>query len=126
MKNFRFITITLIVLCILVIPVFVSAAEGIVPECKQEPCENFGSLIQLAKNLLEFFFIIGTSIAALAFAWAGILYLTSGGNPAKAEQAKKIFWTVLWGYVIVVAAWFIVDFILDNLSVNKDYSILEG
>ncbi len=44
------------------------------------------------------------SIVAIMFLWAAILLVTAGGDPAKAEKAKKIIiWTVI-GVALITAA----------------------
>ncbi|GIW68129.1 MAG: hypothetical protein KatS3mg099_077 [Candidatus Parcubacteria bacterium] len=54
--------------------------------------------------------------AAIAFVYAGILYVVSPANPGKIQEAHKIFWTVLWGLVITLAAWIIVNTVLVTLN----------
>ena len=94
----------------------------------QEECD-FNALLILAKNIMDFLFIISASIAAICFCVAGIMYLTSGGNPGKAEQAKHIFVYTGIGFVFILGAWLFVSFIESSLLPTPqaviDYSLLK-
>jgi type IV secretory pathway VirB2 component (pilin) len=51
-------------------------------------------------------------IAVVVLLFAGITYLTAGGNPGKREQAKNMIMYVVIGLVVIWAAPLIVDFIV--------------
>lgn len=83
------------------------------------PCGNPGQpscqachLVELAQNVVNFFVYASVVLATLTFTWAGLLYVTSGAKPGNIEAAHKIFWTVLWGLIIVLSSWLIVDTIM--------------
>lgn len=111
----------------------ISFAEGLVP-CggyeyddtgalmgEEPPC-NFGYIIVLAQNVIEFLiFKLAAPLAALVIAWAGFLYVTSAANPGQREKAKKILTNVVLGFVIALAAWLIVKTLLSSLGVESDY-----
>ena len=71
------------------------------------PC-TLNSLILLAQNLITDLIILSTFLATAAFAYAGIILLTSGGSEAKKDQAKTIFTKVLIGYLWILGAWLLV------------------
>ena len=111
----------------------VSTAEGLVP-CGgydyddtgaligEEPACNFGYIIVLAQNVIEFrIFKLAAPLAALVTAWSGFLYLTSAANPGQREKAKKILKNVVLGFIIALAAWLIVKTLLSSLGVESDY-----
>lgn len=78
-----------------------------------ERCE-FNDLIQLAQNVIEFLiFRIAAPLAAVMFAYAGFLYLTNQGNESQVKKAHDIFWSVFLGLVIALAAWLVVNFVLE-------------
>jgi hypothetical protein len=54
------------------------------------------------------------------FAWAGVLYFTSGGNPTNITRAHGIFRSVIIGFVIALSAWLVVQTILHSL-VKKNF-----
>lgn len=96
----------------LVLPVVASAQ--IVP-CNGSDCD-WGSLIQLAQNILNFIVKISIIITAVMFAYAGFLYFSDGGSSKNVSQAHGIFAHVVIGLVIVLVAWLVVNTILDVLT----------
>ena len=125
---------TLIFAAILFLPVF-SFAAGLVPPCAEdlvtkECIWGWDQLMILIANVIDFLiFYLSLPIAAIVFAYSGWLFMTSGDNPGKRDQAKSIFWKVGLGLVIAMAAWLIVNTILTSL-VNPElldkYSLLKG
>lgn len=125
-----------LLLSMLFIPSFVSAktSSGLIP-CGNvetagavpvaERCD-FDDMIQLAQNVIEFLiFRIAAPLAAVMFAYAGFLYLTNGGNESKVKQAHDIFWSVFIGLVVALAAWLVVNFVLEFfLGTGSPYNLL--
>ena len=79
-----------------------------------KPC-TICHIAELAQNVLNTGIYIAVFLAAILFAWAGWKYVTAGGDSGKAGEAKKIFWTVGVGLVIILASWLIVDLIMKTL-----------
>lgn len=78
---------------------------------------NFNDLMQTVNNVIKFLlFWFATPLAALCFAYAGFLYLTSGGSSENKTKAIKIIKNVVIGYVIALAAWLIVVVIMKTLG----------
>ncbi len=103
--------------------------NGIVPDCGSNISKGgggvmcgFSHFILLVQNVIEYIFVLVLPIAALVFAYAGFLLLTSGGNPEKRKAAKNAMTSVLIGVVIVMAAWLIVKTVLKALGVDDDAS----
>ncbi len=69
-------------------------------------------LVTVAMNVLDFLVTTTAVLATLLFINAGILYLFSGGEPGKIARAHKIFTSTLIGFVIVLAAWLIIDLLM--------------
>lgn len=61
-------------------------------------------------------FDIVVPIAAIMFAYAGFLLVTSGGSSEARTKANTIFTNTVWGLVIAVAAWLIIRTILSTLG----------
>jgi hypothetical protein len=81
------------------------------------PCDSFDKLLKVVNKVINFvLFSLIIPFAAIMFAYAGILLLTSGGNESQMKKAKKIFTNVLIGIVVALAAWLIVGTILSILS----------
>ena len=72
-----------------------------------DPC-TFNDLVTLSQNLITNLVLISTLLATAAFIYAAVLLLTSGGNPSKKDEAKKIFTKVLIGYLWILGAWLLV------------------
>ena len=69
-----------------------AAASGLIP------CGNFK---------------IAAPLGAVMFAYAGYTYITNGGNEGKITEAHTIFLAVFWGLVVALAAWLLVNFVLE-------------
>jgi len=92
----------------------------------EEPC-NFTYFMQMLNGIISFLlFDLAMPLAALMFAYAGFLYLTSGVKPAQREQAKKLLGNIVTGLVLALAAWLIVHTILTSLGVNTDAIFLSN
>jgi len=78
------------------------------------PCK-LCHIAQLAQNALNAGIYIAVFLSAVLFAWAGFRYITAGGESSHASEAKKIFWNVGIGLVLMLSAWLIVDFIMKML-----------
>lgn len=83
-----------------------------------DPC-TFQHIITLARNVIDFLmFRIAAPLSALLFAYAGFLMFTNNGNEGKVSQARGIFWNVLIGLIIALAAYTLVTFILNFFDVD--------
>jgi hypothetical protein len=102
---------------------------GIVPQaCRDNAivgCDlcTFGQLIQ---NIINWLLGISILLATIMFAWAGILYFTSIGNPGKITRAHDIFKSVALGFIIVLAGWLFVETLLNALTAKNFFSDIGG
>jgi len=104
---------------------FAVSAQGLVP-CggETQPACDFNYFIQLIQNVIQFLmFTVAMPLAAVLFAWAGIMMLTAGGSEDKIKQAKEIFWWVFVGILIALSAWLVVNAITSAL-LKSGYSYL--
>src|SRR3989344_4357409 len=85
---------------------------------------GFSDLVVLLQNLITNLVVISTFLATAAFAYAGFLLLTSGGNESAKTKAKDIFLKVLKGYLWILGAWLLVYTITSVLLKPEFYSIL--
>jgi len=113
----------------LILPVFTFAAsnptgDGLVPcgvgsgpiatQC--EAC----NLVQLLQKVIMFLIGLSIPLAVAMFAWAGILYFTSGaGGAENISRAKKIFGSTLFGFGLAVGAWLIINTLLYTILNDK-------
>ncbi len=87
------------------------AVDGSQPAC------DFNQMMVTINNLIQFLLIyFATPLAAICFAYAGFLYITSAGSAENVSKAKKILTNVIIGYVIALVAWLIVKTILVSLG----------
>ena len=89
-------------------------SAGIVP-CDGPNC-TVCSLATLAQNILNIGIYLAVFLSAVLFAWAGWKYLTAGGDTGEVSSAKKIFWNVAIGLIIILGAWLIVDTLVHTLT----------
>jgi apolipoprotein N-acyltransferase len=88
--------------------------KGIQPDCFGTAC-SMGHFLQFINELIEFLiFKISVPVAVLLVLYAGFLYLTTAVKDQKAK-AKNILWAVVIGFIIMLGAWLLIDFILSQL-----------
>lgn len=78
---------------------------------------DFYDLLKLVQNVLNWLVMVSFSVAIITFSWAGFILLTSGGNVAQKDKAKKMLWSIVKGFAIILAAWLIVRTIVNTLLV---------
>lgn len=78
---------------------------------------GYNELIMMINRGIKYFIFLSTFVGAGMFVWAGFLYFAaaSSANPAKKEQAKKIFGSVVGGLIIIYTAWLIVYTVMTTL-----------
>jgi hypothetical protein len=84
---------------------------------------TFNHLVSLVINIINALIIFSTFFATAAFAYAGFLLLTSGGNESAKTRAKDIFKKVLIGYLWILGAWLVV-YTISSILLNPGYSLL--
>jgi len=55
-------------------------------------------------------------VAVLVMIWGGIVYMTSAGNPARTNRAKKIIFYDIVGIVVVFFSWQMISFTASLVS----------
>lgn len=84
----------------------------------EDPC-GFPQLMLLIANVIHFLLVdMATPIAAIVFAYAGWLYMTSGISESK-SHAKSMMIKVVIGYVLALASWLIVKTIMVALGYDE-------
>ncbi len=101
------------------------------PNCVDNP--TFGKdaggcgwrdIIILINRIIEFLVYIAASLSAIAFAYAGFLYMTAFGNGGKIEQAHGIFSKTFMGILFVLMGWLLVKTLLTVLGAKEGFSLL--
>jgi len=130
-----------LLLAIIIIPLFVSADQtpivskdcGVVTNGQINRECGYADLLALVNSIINWIIIISVPVAAGVFAWAGIIYMTTGVSDKK-SKAKEMLQKVFIGFVFILAAWIIVgtivkallkkpDIVPINISVNKFINI---
>jgi hypothetical protein len=71
---------------------------------------QFCHLFVMLNRILDFiFFILVPPIAALMLVIGGVLFFTSGGDPFKITQAKRLITSTIIGLILIYGAWGIVN-----------------
>ena len=84
-------------------PIVIEGPKGFRPEFT-----NLASVVNLA---LQFIFPIAGVLLLLYIVWGGFSYLTSMGDPKKAEAARGRLTSALIGFVIIFVSYWIVQIV---------------
>ena len=88
---------------------------GIVVGCEGPGCQAC-HLIEQGNRIVNFAIGLAVLVATLMFMYAGWLYVTAAANPKQIEEAHKLFRSVLFGFLFVLAAWLIINVIVLGLT----------
>ena len=73
---------------------------------------GFCDLLVLGQSIMNFLVFFAVLISVLFFVFAGFLLVTGGANESTRSRAKKIFFNVVIGLLVTLAAWLIVNVIM--------------
>lgn len=73
-----------------------------------EPPTDNTDITSQAGAFIEWLLSIAGSVALLMLIYGGIVYITSAGNPGKAEQGKRIVTWTLYGLLVVLMSYSII------------------
>jgi hypothetical protein len=131
MKKIKEIITSLLVSCMLVVPVFAvvgvasaqpSIEEGLdqgtclstnVTECGEDPDTKINTIIETIINI--FSLVVGV-VSVIMIIIGGFKYITSGGEPGSVGGAKNTILFAIVGLVIVALAQVIVRFVLNRVT----------
>lgn len=77
-------------------------------------------IIKVANSLIDWLIGIITVLFAVLMVYAGFELVVSQGNPSAMESAKKKLSNAIIGFIIVLAAWIVVDFIVRSLMGTEE------
>jgi len=72
---------------------------------------------ELLKNVM----LLGVFIGVLMIMYAGYILVQGQGSAESRSRVKKIFINIVIGMVLLVGAYYIVEFVLDTLNVGAEY-----
>lgn len=82
--------------------------------CGGNPCQ-IEQAQQLIVAVLQFLGIFSGVVATGVVLWGAFQFITSAGDPAKAEGARKTIWSGLIGAIIVVVAYAVVRVVANTI-----------
>lgn len=89
---------------------------GGIVDCANPPFCDFNDLLGTVDRLIGWLVGFAISVVVLLFAWAGWLYMTSGGDSNKVKKANTLLSNTAVGFVIILLAFLIVELILVTLG----------
>jgi putative copper export protein len=92
---------------LLFLPMAVSAGLPSLIVCDGPDC-NFAKFMEFLRSLITFLIYLSIPLAAVSFAYAGFLLISSGGSEEKKNKAKSVFTKTAIGFIFILAAWLIV------------------
>lgn len=93
--------------------------EAFVYEC------DWAQIANLVTGILEVILIVAPIIAGIMFMYGGFLYVRSQGNPTDLARAKKVFINVGIGFIMILIAFALVNWITGVLDIKPDYTIID-
>lgn len=75
---------------------------------QQDPRETVANIIRIALSFLGI-------VAVVIVLWGGVLWMTAAGNDDKVSQAKKVLFSGLIGLIIILSAFAITQFVVNQL-----------
>lgn len=76
---------------------------------------DFGCVLQVGQNLLNFGVSLGVIMVTFLIAWAGLMFITNASNPANRQKARNRLLNAALGLVLVLGSWMLVDTIMKAL-----------
>jgi type IV secretory pathway VirB2 component (pilin) len=106
--NKIWVAIFLLLLCLMPTVLAIDFDE----ELSDEDQETFDGILEPVMKIYNFIKYAATVLAVLFLVFAGIIFVTSGNDQAKREQAKSMALYVVIGLVIIWIAPLVVEFLV--------------
>ncbi len=82
--------------------------------------------LEIVNAITQWIIGIAILLAVCLLAVAGFRLVTSAGNRAAYEGAKKLFYNAMIGFIIILAAWTIIDTLLKVLATDETQELALG
>ncbi|MCR4280497.1 MAG: pilin [Candidatus Komeilibacteria bacterium] len=99
------------------------AASGLLPACAKEGNCGLDDGFQVLVTIAEWGLGLLGAVVLLFFIYGGFVWLTSGGSSEKITKGKSILLNTLFGMLIVLGSWLIVNTILSSVASNQYNSL---
>jgi len=80
---------------------------------------NYDTIAELVEAIINYVWLLGIVAAPLVIIIGGFMLLTSGGNPTKLEQAKKVMLYGVIGFAIILTVKGLIALIKGVLGVKE-------
>lgn len=80
-------------------------------------------LIAGLNNIIRFIEHIAIGVGAFAFTIGGVMYVISSGDPGMKKKANDTMWNAVKGFVIIFAAWAIVNTVIMLLGTKTNLGL---
>ncbi len=84
----------------------VNCGTGTYKDSSEYDC-NFTKAVEMINTLISYMIVVAMPISAIAFAYAGWLYLSAVDNPGQVTKAKHVFISVGIGFILILSGWLI-------------------
>jgi Na+-driven multidrug efflux pump len=74
----------------------------------------------IVNELLSNILLLGVFIAIVMIMYAGYILIQGQGSPDSRTRVRRIFINIVIGIILLVGSYYIVEFILNTLGVNKE------
>lgn len=81
-------------------------------DISDEDKDTFDEILEPIMKIYNLVKYSATVLAVVVLLFAGVIYMTSGSNPAKREQAKNMVTYVVVGLIVIWIAPLVVNFIV--------------
>ncbi len=108
---------SIFLLILLTLPSVTLAANLIPCDGVNTPCEAC-HVVQMGQNVLNWIITIMVSVIGLVFVFGGMQMVMSGGNTEAMKSGRHKMINALVGFMIILAAWLIIDTFMKVVIVN--------
>jgi ABC-type nickel/cobalt efflux system permease component RcnA len=99
------------------------AAGGIVPCGTGQTMCTLCDLIKGINNIVQYLLRIAIGLALTIFTVAGVMYIVSVGDSGTIETAKGAMKNAAIGFVVILAAWLMVNTLLLVIGANSNLGV---
>ncbi len=117
----------IVFLLLALVPFFVQAQRPLVP-CggPGQPACQICHIFVLINNIIRFLlFTILPPLAVLLLVIGGFMFLFAGASENTLKQAKSIIFSTIFGLIIILSAWIIVNTLLAQTGIIRIERLLE-
>jgi hypothetical protein len=84
-------------------------------EAAAKSCD-FQDFLTMIRNIIRAIIILSIPATMIVLTWIGVVLLTAQGDVGKITRSKIMAKKVIWGFIIVLSAWLVVEAIFVSLT----------